>query len=54
MGERYTICDLYLFTLSEWLDGDGVDLAKLLRIIDHRTRMYERRAVKPAIAQERG
>ena len=54
MGARYTICDPYLFTLAEWLDADGVDLAKLPRVIDHRTRMYERRAVKQAIAQERG
>jgi glutathione S-transferase len=54
MGERYTICDPYLFTLAEWLDADGVDLAKLPRVIDHRSRMYGRRAVKQAIAQERG
>jgi glutathione S-transferase len=54
MGECYTICDPYLFTLAEWLDTDGVDLAKLPRIVDHRSRMYERRAVKQAIAQERG
>ena len=53
MGERYTICDPYLFTLAEWLDGDGVDLAKLPRVIEHRTRMWERQAVKQAIAQER-
>jgi glutathione S-transferase len=37
MGERYTICDPYLFTLAAWLDGDGVDLTKLPRVIDHRT-----------------
>jgi len=54
MGEHYTICDPYLFTLAEWLDGDGVDLAKLPRVIDHRTRMSERPAVKKAVAQERG
>jgi glutathione S-transferase len=54
MGERYTICDPYLFTLAEWLDGDGADLAKLPRVIEHRSRMYERPAVKQAIAQERG
>ena len=54
MGECYTICDPYLFTLAEWLDGDGVDLTKLPGVIDRRTRMYERRAVKQAIAQERG
>ena len=54
MGQRYTICDPYLFTLAEWLDADGVDLTKLPRVIDHRTRMYERAAVNRAIAQERG
>ena len=46
MGESYTICDPYLFTLAEWLDGDGVVLANLPRVIDHRARMYERPAVK--------
>ena len=25
MGERYTICDPYLFTLAQWLEVDGVD-----------------------------
>ena len=54
MGKHYTICDPYLFTLAEWLDGDGVDLTKLPRVIDHRARMYERPAVKRVIAQERG
>lgn len=54
MGKRYTICDPYLFTLAEWLDADGVELTKLPRVIDHRARMYERAAVKRAIAQERG
>ena len=29
MGEQYTICDPYLYTISGWLEGDGVDLAKL-------------------------
>jgi glutathione S-transferase len=54
MGRQYTICDPYLFTLAEWLDADGVDQAKLPRVIDHRSRMYERAAVKKAVAQERG
>src|SRR5271154_4112680 len=29
MGEQYTICDPYLFTIGTWLEGDGVDTAKL-------------------------
>jgi glutathione S-transferase len=54
MGETYTICDPYLFTVAEWLDGDGVDLSRLPRVIDHRTRMAERQAVRKAISEERG
>ena len=25
MGESYTICDPYLFTMAQWLEQDGVD-----------------------------
>ncbi len=52
MGERYTICDPYLFTLAQWLEGDGVDLSSLPRVIDHRRRMSERPAVRKALAEE--
>ncbi len=53
MGEAYTICDPYLFTLAQWLEADGVDLAKLPRVLDHRARMAERPSVKKALAEER-
>jgi glutathione S-transferase len=52
MGENYTICDPYLFTLAQWLEGDGVDLSSLPRVTDHRKRMSERPAVRKAIADE--
>ena len=52
MGERYTICDAYLFTLAQWLEADGVDPNRIPRVIDHRRRMAERAAVKAAIVQE--
>jgi glutathione S-transferase len=54
MGERYTICDPYLFTLAQWLEADGVDPKTIPRVIDHRRRMAERASVKKAIAQELG
>jgi len=53
MGEQYTICDAYLFTLAQWLEGDGVDPARLPRVADHRKRMAERPAVQRAVAQEK-
>ena len=52
MGERYTICDPYLFTLAQWLEADGVDPKAIPRVIDHRRRMAERATVRKAIAQE--
>jgi glutathione S-transferase len=54
MGERYTICDPYLFTLARWLEGDGVDTAPFPKVRDHRQRMSERPAVKVALAQHLG
>lgn len=52
MGEVYTICDPYLFTIAEWLEGDGVDPKRFRKVLDHRTRMHSRPAVKRALAQE--
>jgi len=54
MGDAYTICDPYLFTLAQWLEADGVDPARVPRVIDHRRRMAERRPVRKAIAEELG
>ena len=54
MGESYTICDPYLFTLAQWLEADGVDLARLPKIRDHRTRVSARPAVTKALAEELG
>jgi glutathione S-transferase len=52
MGEAYTIADPYLFTLAQWLEADGVDPARIPRVIEHRSRMAERPNVKKAIAEE--
>lgn len=52
MGDTYTICDPYLFTLAQWLEGDGADLTRLPGVVDHRRRMSERPSVRKAIAIE--
>ena len=52
MGETYSVCDPYLFTLAGWLEGDGVDLSTLPRVMDHRKRMSERPAVRKVVADE--
>jgi glutathione S-transferase len=53
MGDTYTICDPYLFTLTLWLDGDGVDVSTLPRVMDHCKRMEGRPAVKKVLAEQR-
>jgi glutathione S-transferase len=52
MGETYTICDPYLFTVAQWLEGDGVDVSVLPKVIDHRNRMAERPAVRKVMAEQ--
>lgn len=53
MGEQFTVCDGYLFTLGLWLEGDGVDVAKLPKVMAHRQRMLERKAVAKVVAEEK-
>src|SRR3974390_3716140 len=50
MGESYTICDAYLFTITQWLEVDGVDPARFPKVKGHRDRMSGRRAVRAALA----
>ena len=53
MGEQFTICDPYLYTVGLWLEGDGVDLATLPKVAAHRKRMSERSAVQKVMAEEK-
>lgn len=41
MGDAFSIADPYLFTLSGWLAGDGVDLARFPRVAAHRERVMQ-------------
>jgi glutathione S-transferase len=52
LGEKYSIADPYLFTLAQWIEADGVDPSGIPRVIEHRSRMAERRNVQNATAQE--
>jgi glutathione S-transferase len=53
MGDTYTICDPYLFTLAQWLEGDSVDPARFPKVKAHRDRMSERPAVSKVLAEEK-
>jgi glutathione S-transferase len=51
-GADYSICDPYLFTLSGWLEGDGVDIARFPRVHEHYKRMLQRPAVQRAMKEQ--
>lgn len=46
MGDDYTICDPYLYTIARWLKNDRVDVADFPQIEAHMKRMEARTAVQ--------
>jgi glutathione S-transferase len=50
LGERFSVCDGYLFTLFGWLEGDGVDPRQFSRLCEHSQRVAERPAVRKVLA----
>ena len=52
MGAAYSVADPYLFTIANWLEGDGVDIRRFPRVQDHMARMAERPAVKMVLAAQ--
>ena len=53
LGEVYSVCDAYLFTIACWLGGDGVDIARFPAVQAHFQRMSERPAVQKVLALHR-
>lgn len=47
LGARYSIADIYLFTISTWLEGDGVAIAQFPRLAAH----FEAMQARPAVAR---
>jgi len=53
MGDSYTVGDCYLYTLTLWLDGDGVDVATLPKVKAHKERMEQRPSVQKVLAEQK-
>ena len=47
-GDRYSVADPYLFTVAEWLAGDGVEVSRYPKVLAHRAVMLARPAVQRA------
>lgn len=45
MGDAYSIADAYLFTVAQWIEGDGLDTSRIPRVMEHRERVKQRPAV---------
>lgn len=52
LGEEFSICDPYLFTLSGWLEGDGVDIARFPKVAEHHARLRADARVQKVLAQQ--
>jgi glutathione S-transferase len=51
LGDLYSVCDMYLFTICRWLPGDEVDIKEFPRVADHFRRIQEIPAVQKILAE---
>ena len=54
MGETFTTADAYLFTVAQWMEGDGVDPNQFPKVKAHHAMMRERPSVQRALATQFG
>ncbi|KQV68074.1 glutathione S-transferase family protein [Rhizobium sp. Root1220] len=52
LGENYSVSDPYLFVMTGWLRGDGVDPMRFAKATAHYARMMERPAVQRALERD--
>lgn len=50
LGDRHSVVDGYLYTLSGWLEGDGVEVGRFPGLMAHHARVGARPAVQRALA----
>ncbi|MDC0434691.1 glutathione S-transferase family protein [bacterium] len=48
-GADFSINDPYLFAISQWLEGDGVDIAKYPKVQQHHASMLHRASVQKVL-----
>jgi glutathione S-transferase len=54
LGERFSTADLYLYTLTRWLEGDSVDVQRFPKVADHMKRMAAQPQVQKVLAAQQG
>ena len=53
LGERFSVSDLYLYTLTRWLQGDQVDVQRFPGVADHMRRLDAQPQVQKVLAAQR-
>jgi len=53
MGDTFTVADAYLYTVVNWSQGVGIDLAKLPHLAAYRQRIADRPKVREALQAEK-
>ncbi|NND90251.1 MAG: glutathione S-transferase family protein [Granulosicoccus sp.] len=51
-GSSFSISDPYLFAISQWLEGDGVDVSRYPQVVAHRSSMLERESVRRILGKD--
>lgn len=52
LGNKLSVCDLYLFTIGRWLPGDEVDIKEFPRVAEHAARLQDMPAVQRVLAKQ--
>lgn len=52
MGERFTVADAYLFTVSCWIEAAGLDITQWKALDQYRQKIASRPTVKEVLAEE--
>lgn len=45
LGDAFSVADIYLYTISTWLEADGVDIRRFPNVLD----LHDRVAARPAV-----
>jgi glutathione S-transferase len=53
LGETMSTSDLYLHTISRWLEGDGVDATRFPKVHAHRQRLSREAFVQRVVEAQR-
>jgi glutathione S-transferase len=54
LGEAFSVCDMYLFTLAQWMEADGLEPSRYPKVADHRRRMTADPVVAKVLAAQAG